>query len=80
MKHTIEKDEKHFAPITLTLTIESQAELDALTTIADNRTVGDALEGAGMVDPFSGSIAGSLKSAGGKVFTTEFLRSLQKEI
>jgi hypothetical protein len=80
MKHTIEKDENHFIPITLTLKIESQAELDALTTIADNRTIGDALEGAGMVDPFSGSIAGSLKSAGGRVFTTVFLESLVEKI
>lgn len=68
-----------FKPVSVTFTFESQAELDAMTTLMASKTIDDKLQEVLAVKDgyiFSHEIADELVLLGGKSFRSELERIL----
>lgn len=53
MKCAMTKDDKGFKPVTMTMTFETQEELDAFATLCNTAPIGDAAEIMGVKLPKS---------------------------
>jgi hypothetical protein len=62
VKYAVKKTPEAFTPIDVTITLESQAELNALMSVANCPAISAALHGIGLPDPLSEELVTLLRS------------------